>query len=63
MYFMCSYVHITYPAIKKQKAIMIGIGSVSGGRKMVRGASRSEVRRERQRGREKTKSKVPEAKN
>lgn len=50
MYFMCFYVHITYPALKKQKTIMIGVGSVSGGRKMIRGASRSEVRRERQRG-------------
>lgn len=60
---MCSFVHITYPAIEKQKTTMIGIGCVSGGRKMIRGASRSEVRGERQRRNGKTKSEVPEAKN
>lgn len=49
MCFMCSFVHITYPAIEKQKTTVIGIGCVSGGRKMIRGASRSEVRGERQR--------------
>lgn len=49
MCFMCSFVHIAYPAIEKQKTIMIGIGYVSGGRKMIRGTSRSEVRGKRQR--------------
>lgn len=59
---MCSFVHKMHFVNEKQKNIMIATGDGSGGKRMLRRASRGEARGKR--GSEKTKvPEVPEAKN